>query len=51
MSRADIPHSHYWEVIVFHMRPGHDEQFEEMTKLYRDANLRAPNILGRVTKE
>jgi hypothetical protein len=37
---ADIPHSHYWEVIIFHMRSGHDEQFEELTKLYRDANLK-----------
>ena len=37
---ADIPHSHYWEVIVFHMRPGHNERFEELTKLYRDANLK-----------
>ena len=37
---ADIPHSHYWEVIIFHMRPGHHEQFEEITKLYRDANLK-----------
>jgi len=38
---ADIPHSHYWEVIVFHMRPGHVEQFEELTKLYRDASLKS----------
>jgi len=38
---ADIPHSHYWEVIVFHMRPGHDEQFKELTKLYRDAELKS----------
>jgi hypothetical protein len=37
---ADIPHSHYWEVIIFHMRPGHHEQFEEIAKLYRDANLK-----------
>ena len=37
---ADIPHSHYWEVIIFHMRPGHDKQFEELTKLYCDANLK-----------
>ena len=35
-----MPHSHYWEVIIFHMRSGHGEQFEEMTKLYRDANLK-----------
>ncbi|MFZ0862889.1 MAG: hypothetical protein WCA27_09995 [Candidatus Sulfotelmatobacter sp.] len=38
---ADIPHSHYWEVIIFHMRSGHVEQFEEMTKLYRDASLKS----------
>jgi hypothetical protein len=37
---ADIPHSHYWEVIVFHMRPGHVEHFAELTKLYRDAYLK-----------
>jgi hypothetical protein len=38
---ADIPHSHYWEVIVFHMRSGHVEQFGELTKLYRDASLKS----------
>ncbi len=38
---ADLPHSHYWEVIIFHMRAGHDEQFGELTKLYRDANLKS----------
>jgi hypothetical protein len=38
---ADIPHSHYWEVIIFHMRPGHDEHFKELTKLYRDAYLKS----------
>jgi hypothetical protein len=37
---ADIPHSHFWEVIVFHMRSGHGEQFDELTKLHRDANLK-----------
>ena len=37
---ADLPHSHYWEVIVFHMRSGHAEQFGEVTKLYRDANVK-----------
>jgi hypothetical protein len=38
---ADIPHSHYWEVIIFHMRQGHDEEFKDLTKLYRDANLKS----------
>jgi hypothetical protein len=37
---VDIPHSHYWEVIIFHMRSGRDGQFEELTKLRRDANLK-----------
>jgi hypothetical protein len=37
---VDIPHSHFWEVIIFHMRSGHDEQFEELAKLHRDANLK-----------
>jgi len=37
---ADIPHSRYWEVIIFHMRSGRDGQFEELTKLRRDANLK-----------
>jgi hypothetical protein len=37
---ADIPHSHYWEVIIFHMRSGHDEQFKDLAKLYQDAYLK-----------
>jgi hypothetical protein len=42
---ADIPHSHYWEVIIFHMRAGHGDQFQELTELHRDANLKiAQNI-------
>jgi hypothetical protein len=38
---ADIPHSHYYELIIFHMRSGHDEAFEDLTKLYRDANVKS----------
>jgi hypothetical protein len=41
VAAADIPHSHYWEVLVFHMRPGHDEKFMEITKLYRDASVKS----------
>jgi len=48
---ADIPHSHYWEVIIFHMRSGHVEQFEEMTKLYRDANLKIDRNIPWATYE
>ena len=46
-----MPHSHYWEVIIFHMRSGHGEQFEEMTKLYRDANLKIGQKTPWVTYE
>ena len=48
---ADIPHSHYWEVIVFHMRSGHVEQFEELTKLYRDASLKIGQNIPWATYE
>jgi len=41
VAAADIPHSHYWEVIVIHMRPGHTGQFEELTRLHRDAYLKS----------
>jgi hypothetical protein len=48
---ADIPHSHYWEVIIFHMRPGHHEQFKELTKLYCDANLKIGQNIPWATYE
>ena len=48
---ADIPHSHYWEVIVFHMRSGHDEQFEELAKLHREANLKIGQNIPWATYE
>jgi hypothetical protein len=48
---ADIPHSHYWEVIIFHMRSGHVEQFEELTKLYRDASLKSGQNVPWATYE
>ncbi len=35
---ADLPHTHYWEMIIFHMKSGHDAQFDEMTKLYKETN-------------
>ncbi len=48
---ADIPRSHYWEVIIFHMRPGHAEHFGELTKLYRDANLKSGQNIPWLTYE
>jgi hypothetical protein len=48
---ADIPHSHYWEVIIFHMHTGHVEKFEEMTKFYRDASLKSGQNVPWATYE
>jgi hypothetical protein len=48
---ADIPHSHYWEMIIFHMRPGHNKQFGELTKLYCDANLKIGQNIPWATYE
>jgi hypothetical protein len=41
MAAADIPHSHYWELLIFHMRPGHSVDFVETMKLYRDAYIKS----------
>jgi len=51
VEKADMPHSRYWEVVIFHMRSGHHEQFEEITKLYRDANLKIGQNTPWVTYE
>jgi hypothetical protein len=40
VAAANIPHSHYWEVIIFHMRAGHAEDFVETMKLDRDAYIK-----------
>jgi hypothetical protein len=37
----DAPRARYWEVIIFHMHSGHGEQFAEMTKIYRDADVKS----------
>jgi hypothetical protein len=48
---ADIPHSRYWETIIFHMNPGRKEQFKELTRLYRDANVKSGQNIPWVTYE
>jgi hypothetical protein len=35
---ADLPHSHYWEMIVIRMRRGHVQAFDEMAKMVRDTD-------------
>jgi hypothetical protein len=51
MAAADIPHSHYWEVTIFHMRPGHVEDFVEMMKMYRGARLKSGQNIPWATYE
>jgi hypothetical protein len=51
VAAADIPHSHYWEVLIFHMRPGHAEDFAVTTKLYRDASLKSGENVPWATYE
>jgi len=48
---ADIPHSHYWEVIIYHMRPGHDDQFQQLMKLRHDASVKIGQNTPWVTYE
>ena len=48
---ADLPHAHYWQVIIFHMRSGQDGQFEELAKLRRDANLKIGQNIPWATYE
>jgi hypothetical protein len=40
---ADVPHSRYFEISVFHVRPGHLKEWEELVKLYRDGYDKVPN--------
>jgi hypothetical protein len=35
---------HYFEVDAFVVRPGKDRQFEELSKMYRDAYQKIPNV-------
>jgi len=48
---ADLPHSHYWELIIFHMKSGHDSQFDELTKLYKETNAKIGQNIPWATYE
>jgi hypothetical protein len=41
--RPDISHSRYYEITVFHVRPGHRKDWYEVTKMYKDACDKAQN--------
>ncbi|WP_035359140.1 hypothetical protein [Edaphobacter aggregans] len=40
---ADVPRSRYFEISVFHVRPGHRMEWEELVKLYREGYEKIPN--------
>ncbi|HEX4308383.1 MAG TPA: hypothetical protein VHZ25_00075 [Acidobacteriaceae bacterium] len=33
---VDLPHQRYWEFTMFHIKPGHDKDWADLTKLYVD---------------
>lgn len=35
--RPDLSHARYYEISVFHVRPGHQKEWFEVSKMYRDA--------------
>jgi hypothetical protein len=39
---ADVPRSRYFEISVFHVRPGHRREWEELVKLYRQGYDKIP---------
>jgi hypothetical protein len=48
---ADVLHCRFWETITFHIKPGHDEQFEAVAKMYRDAYAKIGVNLSWATYE
>jgi len=40
---ADIPHSRYFEVSVFQVRAGHEKEWEELVKIYKEGFEKIPD--------
>jgi hypothetical protein len=34
---ADVSHARYYEITLFHMRPGHHKEWYDLTKMYKEA--------------
>jgi hypothetical protein len=43
MNNPDIPHMRYFEISHFHVRPGHDKEWEALVKLYQHGCENLPN--------
>jgi len=37
---ADLPHSHYWEIYLIRVRPGHAQAVQELAKLIRETDVK-----------
>ena len=41
---TDLPHDRYFEIGVFHVKPGHDEDWTAIMKLVKDAYAKVPGV-------
>jgi hypothetical protein len=40
---VDVPHQRYWEFTSFHVKPGHEEEWNELVKMYVDGFSKFPD--------
>jgi len=43
-SATDIPHMRYFEISLFHIKQGHDKDWETLVKMYQDAFEKIPDV-------
>ncbi len=43
-SAVDIPHMRYFEISLFHVKPGHDKEWEALVKMYMAAYEKIPDV-------
>jgi len=41
---VDIPHMRYFEISLFHVKPGHDKEWEALVKMYMAAYEKIPDV-------
>jgi hypothetical protein len=41
---TDIPHMRYFEISLFHIKPGHDKDWEALVKMYQTAFEKMPDV-------
>ena len=41
---VDIPHMRYFDITVFHIKPGHDKDWDDIMKLVLDAYQKMPDV-------